>query len=68
MIDAAIKLNASIGKVVMGGAWGDAWTNMIQPFWALPLLVVAKLNIRDIMGYCVTALLWAGIITSIILL
>ena len=22
----------------MAVAWGDAWTNMIQPFWALPAL------------------------------
>jgi short-chain fatty acids transporter len=34
---------------------------MIQPFWVLPLLAIAKLSIRDIMGYCVMALL-AGII------
>jgi hypothetical protein len=34
----------------MAIAWGDAWTNMIQPFWALPALGIAGLNARDIMG------------------
>lgn len=68
MVDAAMKIGASVPKVVMGVAWGDAWTNMIQPFWALPLLSVAKLEIRDIMGYCVMALIWSGIVTSILLL
>ncbi|KUK02981.1 MAG: Short chain fatty acid transporter [Thermotoga sp. 50_1627] len=68
MVDAAMKIGASIPKVVMGVAWGDAWTNMIQPFWALPLLSVAKLEIRDIMGYCVMALIWSGIVTSVLLL
>ena len=29
---------------------------MIQPFWALPLLALARLGIRDIMGYCVMGL------------
>ena len=32
MIDAAQQIGASIPKVIMGVAWGDAWTNMIQPF------------------------------------
>ncbi len=68
MVQAAMKLNASVPKVIMGVAWGDAWTNMIQPFWALPLLGVAKLNIRDIMGYCVMALIWSGIVTSLLFL
>ena len=46
-------------------AWGDAWTNMAQPFWALPALGVAKLSARDIMGYCVIDLLVTGIIIII---
>lgn len=68
MVQAAQKIGASVPKVIMGVAWGDAWTNMIQPFWALPLLSVAKLDIRDIMGYCVMALLWSGIVTSLLFL
>ncbi|MEJ5228430.1 MAG: short-chain fatty acid transporter [Pseudothermotoga sp.] len=68
MVQAAQQIGASVPKVIMGVAWGDAWTNMIQPFWALPLLSVAKLDIRDIMGYCVMALLWSGIVTSLLFL
>jgi len=68
MIDAAQQIGASIPKVIMGVAWGDAWTNMIQPFWALPLLGVAKLEVRDIMGYCVMSLIWSGIVTSLLFL
>ncbi|WP_052463553.1 short-chain fatty acid transporter [Thermotoga caldifontis] len=68
MVEAAMKIGASVPKVIMGVAWGDAWTNMIQPFWALPLLSVAKLEIRDIMGYCVMALIWSGIVTSVLFL
>jgi short-chain fatty acids transporter len=37
---------------------------MIQPFWALPLLGIAGLGARDIMGYCVMTLLWSGAIFS----
>ncbi len=65
MMPAAEALGVSYGRAAMGIAWGDAWTNMIQPFWALPLLAVAKLNIKDIMGYTTVILLWAGIVTSL---
>jgi short-chain fatty acids transporter len=68
MMPAAEALGVSYGRAAMGIAWGDAWTNMIQPFWALPLLAVAKLNIKDIMGYTTVILLWAGIVTSLGLL
>lgn len=62
MMDAAIELGANIPKVAMAVAMGDQWTNMIQPFWALPALAIAGLHVRDIMGYCVFALIWCGII------
>ncbi len=45
--------------VVMGVAYGDQWTNMIQPFWALPLLAIVDLNARAIMGYCFVIFLTA---------
>ena len=46
-------------------AWGDQWTNMIQPFWALPLLGLAGLSARDIMGYTTVTLLYSGLVLSI---
>lgn len=50
------------GRAAMGIAWGDQWTNMIQPFWALPALGVAGLKAKDIMGYLVVTLLFTGIV------
>ena len=50
------------GRAAMGIAWGDQWTNMIQPFWALPALGVAGLSAKDIMGYLVTILIFTGIV------
>ena len=35
----------------MAYAYGDMATNIIQPFWAIPLLGVARLDFRDILGY-----------------
>ena len=40
----------------MATAMGEQTANMIQPFWALPVLAIAGLSIRDIMGYCAMAL------------
>jgi short-chain fatty acids transporter len=68
IMPAAKALGVPLGKAAMAIAWGDAWTNMIQPFWALPLLGIAGLGIRDIMGYCVVALLWGGFVISLALM
>lgn len=58
MIQAAHEIGADPAQTIMAFAWGDGWTNQIQPFWALPLLGVAGLSARDIMGYC---LIWLGV-------
>lgn len=65
MLEAATSLNADYAKTAMAIAWGDAWTNMIQPFWALPALAIAGLRAKDIMGFCLLVLLYTGIIICI---
>jgi len=65
MLPAAQELGASIPRVAMAVAWGDAWTNLLQPFWALPVLAIAGLKAKDIMGYCLMLLLITGIIISV---
>ncbi len=56
MVPAAIKLHVDPAITAMGTAMGEQTANMIQPFWALPILAIAGLGIKDIMGYCVIAL------------
>ncbi|MFY0543845.1 short-chain fatty acid transporter [Brevibacillus sp. H7] len=65
MLPAAAELGVSNAKVAMAIAWGDAWTNLIQPFWALPALAIAGLGARDIMGYCLMMLFVTGAIISL---
>ena len=36
MMPAGANLGIDAGRTAMAIAWGDQWTNMIQPFWALP--------------------------------
>ncbi|MBU2956990.1 short-chain fatty acid transporter [Paracoccus sp. 1_MG-2023] len=68
MLPAAEALGADAARVAMGVAWGDAWTNLLQPFWALPMLGIAGLKARDIMGFCVVQLLITGVVIGGILL
>lgn len=68
MLDAATQIGASLPKTAMAVAWGDAWTNMIQPFWALPALAIAGLKAKDIMGYLVIVTLVSGVVISLGLL
>ena len=67
MLPAALELGAPVNRVAMAVAWGDAWTNLIQPFWALPVLAIAGLKARDIMGFCLVQLLITGVIISLVL-
>lgn len=62
MMPAGHALGVDPAITAMAIAWGDAWTNMIQPFWALPALGIAGLGAKDIMGFCLIDLLYSGVI------
>ena len=62
MFTAGAALGVDPGLTGMAISWGDAWTNLIQPFWALPALAIAKLNAKDIMGFCIIDLFVTGLI------
>ncbi len=65
MIPAAQQLGADIPRIAMAVAWGDAWTNLLQPFWALPVLAIAGLKAKDIMGFCLIQLFVTGVIIAL---
>ncbi len=68
MIEAAKTLGADMPRVAMGVAIGDQWTNLLQPFWAIPVLAIAGLKARDIMGYTAVMFIWTGLIFGLGLL
>lgn len=68
VIPAAETLGVDIPLTVMAVAWGDAWTNMAQPFWALPLLAIAGLGAKDILGFTLTVLIVSGLYLSTLFL
>jgi len=60
-LQAGMSAGIEPGKMIMSVAYGDQLTNMMQPFWALPLLAITRVKARDIVGYtaavmCVAAL------------
>ncbi len=61
-LTAAAELGVNPSIVIMGIAYGDQWTNMIQPFWALPVLAIARLRIRDVMGFTAVTLIVTGFV------
>lgn len=61
IFSAAQQLGVDPARMILAYSWGDMATNLIQPFWALPLLAVAKLDFKDILGYLALAcLLYVG--------
>lgn len=64
ILPAAKELGVDLAKASMAIAWGDAWTNMVQPFWALPLLSVAKLPLKALMSYSVIIFIVIGVVSS----
>jgi short-chain fatty acids transporter len=66
---APTELTSYIARASMAVAYGDAWTNMIQPFWTLAFFPIVaagvRMQARDIMGYTFVAMLWSFVIFAI---
>ncbi len=68
VIEGALQYGDGIGRSILAMAYGDGWTNMLQPFWAVPLLAITGLKAREIIGYTATIMLLAGALTVCLLL
>ncbi|KIG18413.1 Short chain fatty acids transporter [Enhygromyxa salina] len=62
IMQAALETGVDAGHVLMAMAYGDQWTNMLQPFWALPLLAVTGVRARDIVGYTALWMIAGGVL------
>ena len=52
-IPAAVKLHSSLAGTTMAVAMGESVANMLQPFFALPILAIAGIKMRRMMGFMV---------------
>ncbi len=70
VIESALKLGVPLPKAIMALAYGDQVTNMLQPFWALPLLGITRLKAKEILPYTLLLMLVGTVIfiTGLLLL
>ncbi len=61
-IHSAMLMDADIIKTCLCVAYGNTWTNMFQPFWAIALLGITGLKAKDIMGYSTGIMIMSGLI------
>ncbi len=67
-IPAAVSLNASVSATTMAVAMGEQVANMLQPFWALPVVAIAGIGIQRVLGFTVVTFLVATLIYGAALL
>ncbi len=67
-IPAAVNLHASLAGTTMAVAMGESVANMLQPFFALPLLAIAGIKMRRMMGFMVITFFVALLVFGISLL
>ncbi|MBX3353612.1 MAG: short-chain fatty acid transporter [Phycisphaeraceae bacterium] len=59
-MQAALDAGVSPARLVLAVSYGDQWTNMLQPFWALPALAITGAKAREVVGYTALALVVGG--------
>jgi short-chain fatty acids transporter len=65
IINAAKTLGVGFDQVVVAYAWGDMMTDLLQPFWAIPLLTAAGIEFKEILGYEMIAFLIYALLVSL---
>jgi short-chain fatty acids transporter len=68
VVPAAATLHASMAGSAMAVAMGEQVANMLQPFWALPVVAMAGIGIQRVMGYTVVTFVVTGAIYALALL
>lgn len=62
IVSAATDMGIPLAKNIMAMAYGDQLTNMLQPFWALPLLGITGLKAKEILPYTLFIMIVSGIL------
>ena len=62
IVESALKIGVSIPKSIMSLAYGDQITNMLQPFWALPLLGITGLKAKEILPYTLILMIIGSVV------
>ena len=68
MVPAAVALHADAARTAMGVAMAENVSNMLQPFWAVPMVAMAGIRIQKVMGYTAITFLVSLVIYAAALL
>ena len=62
VMDVVAENGLDAGRILLALSWGDQWTNLFQPFWALPLLGITGTRAGDLLGPTLFCGLAAGLV------
>jgi len=62
LLEAARSQGVDPATIVMAFAYGDQWTNLVQPFWVIPLLAICSLELGTVFRYLLLLFLSSGLI------
>ena len=68
LLPAAKELGVSYTTTLLAYCYGDSTSNLIQPFWAIPILTVTRMKFGDVLGYTGLIALVLLIVTSVAML
>jgi short-chain fatty acids transporter len=68
ILERAQQLGVPPGKAVVAFGAGDAYTNLVQPFWAIPLLGITGIRARDLFGYAMAVMVLLGPVLAVALI
>ena len=58
-----MRKHVSVRSVLLAYAYGDSTTNLVQPFFAIPILAVTRLRFGDVVGYTLLVALACAVTT-----
>jgi len=67
IVQTCLEMNIPLARGILAMAYGDQLTNMLQPFWALPLLGITSLKAKEILPYTLLLMVVAGLIYTLVL-
>jgi short-chain fatty acids transporter len=68
VVPAAIALHASVPGTTMAVAMGEQVSNMMQPFWAAPVVAMAGIGVQRVLGFTVMTFLLGSVVFGVALL
>ncbi len=68
LLPAARELNVSAATTALAYSYGDSTSNLLQPFWAIPILTVTRMKFGDVLGYTGIIAVVLGAVTIVAML